>query len=157
MKGFCFFLNNEYFTVDVDLVQKVMRKINITPVPSASDEVIGITNLKGRVVTILNLCVLLGSNKKNYVEYGHSTIKAVVLKTFSGNEDQLGLLIDKPGSLVEIDDKNIRSPSLPAGAKESFCICGIAEVDNMLYRIINVDSIINKYKYNGGNENVESV
>jgi len=155
MKCFSFLANNEYFAVDVDLVQKVLRKITVTPVPTASDDVIGITNLKGRVITILNLNVLLGHSKKQNNVYGSDTIKAVIFKTHSGSEDQFGLLIDKPGNLVEIDDKAIRPPSLPTGAKESFCICGIAEIDNRLYRIINIDSIVNKY--NGGNENVGNV
>ena len=157
MRCFSFLLNNEYFAVDVELVQKVMRKMTITPVPSAPDNVIGITNLKGRVITILNLCVLLGHNKKHDIEYGSRTVKAVIFKTFSDNEEQLGLFIDKPGSLVEIDDNTIRPPSLPTGTEESFCICGIAEINNRLFRIINIDSIINKYKHNGGIENVENV
>jgi len=157
MKYLSFLVNNEYYAVDVDLVQKVMRKITVTPVPTTPDEVIGITNLKGRVITVLNLCVLLGHRKKHDSKYGSDTIKAVVFKTLSGSEEQLGLLIDNPGNLVEIDDKTIRPPSLLTGAKESFCICGIAEIDNRLYRIIKIDSIINRYKQNGGIENVESV
>jgi len=153
MRGFSFLVNNEYFTVDVELVQKVIRKMTITPVPSAPGEVIGITNLKGRVITILNLCALLGHKKKYEEEYCFNKVKALIFKTHSGSEDQLGLLIDKTGNLIEIDDKAIRPPSLPAGAKESFCICGIAEINNRLFRIVNIDSIVNKYKLNGGIEN----
>ena len=153
MKSFCFLVNNEYFAVDVELVQKVMRKIIITPVPSTPDDVAGIINLKGRVITILNLGVLLGQMKKQNIKYGSNAFNAVIFKTFSGNEEQFGLIIDKPGNLAEIDDKTILPPSLPTGAEESFCISGIAEIDNRLLRIINIDSIINKY--NGGNEDVE--
>ncbi|MCL2800660.1 MAG: chemotaxis protein CheW [Treponema sp.] len=153
MKGFSFLVNNEYFAVDVDLVQKIMRKMIITPVPSAPDSVFGITNLKGRVVTILNLRILLGGRKKHDIEYDSCAAKAIIFKAFSGSEEQFGLLIDKPGTLVEIDNKIIRQPSLPVGADENFCICGIAEVNNALFRIINIDSIINKFKLNGGIEN----
>ncbi|MCL2763899.1 MAG: chemotaxis protein CheW [Treponema sp.] len=160
MRGLSFIVNNEYFTVDIELVQQVMRKMTITPVPSAPDNVTGITNLKGRVITILNLCVLLGHKKKSTLsraeEYNSNEANAIIFKALSDSDYQLGLLIDKPGNLVEIDDNTIRPPSLPSGAEESFCICGIAEMNNRLFRIINVDSIINKYKYNGGNENAEN-
>ncbi|MCL2758721.1 MAG: chemotaxis protein CheW [Treponema sp.] len=165
MRGFSFLVNNEYFAVDVDLVQKVTRKMIVTPVITAPDEVIGIANLKGRVITILSLYRLLGHKEKRNNEYGSRVVKAVVFKTIIGSEDQLGLFIDKPGNLIDLDDNSIRLPSLPTGAEDSFCISGIAEQDNKLYRIIDIDSIINKYKIkgdktaetilNGGIENVE--
>ena len=152
MKGFCFLVNNEYFVVNVDLVQKVMRKMTVIPVPTAPDEIIGIANIKGRVITIFNLYRLLGHIERRNMEYSYHMVKAVVFKTFPGNEDQIGLLMDKPGNLIDIDDNAIRSPSLPTGAEESFCISGIAEVNNKLYRILNIESIITKYDYiNGGN------
>jgi len=149
MKGLSFLVNSEFFAVDVDLVQKVIRKMSVTPVPSAPDEIIGIANLKGRVVTILSLYQLLGHKERRDRESGTRTVKAVIFKTHSGSEDQLGLFIDKPGNLIDIDDNNIRPPSFPTGAEDSFCISGVAEFDNKLYRIINIDTIINRYKFKG--------
>ena len=154
MKCFSFLVNDEFFAVDVGLVRKVVREMAVTPVPTAPGEIIGIANLKGGVVTVLSLYGLLGRGERRDGEYGARTVKAVVFKPFPGGEDQTGLFIDKPGDLVDINDEIIRPPSLATGAGESFCISGIAEVDNRLYRIINIDSIINKYKYNGGIENV---
>jgi len=157
MRGFCFLVNNEYFIVDVDLVQKVMTKMSVTPVPSSPDEVIGISNLKGRVITIFNLYRLLGQTERRSMEYSYTAVKAVIFKPIFANDDQIGLLINKPGSLIDIDDNTIRSSSMEQGADENFCISGIAEVNNKLYRIINIESIINKYKLNGGIENVEKI
>jgi len=157
MKGFSFLVNNEYFTVDVDLIHKITQKLMITPVPSSPDEIIGIANIKGRVITIFNLYRLLGHTERRSMEYNYNVVKAVIFKAHSGSEDQIGLLIDKPGNLIDIDENAIRPPLLATGAEESFCISGIAEVDNKLYRIINIESIINKYKYYGGNDNVEKI
>jgi len=148
MKGLSFFINDEYYVVDVDLVQKVMRKMTVTSVPSATDEVIGIANIKGRVITIFNLYRLLGHTERRVMEYNYRIVKAVIFKSNPGSDDQIGLLIDKPGNLIDIDEENIRSPSLATGADESFCISGIAEVENKLYRIINIESIISRYKLN---------
>ena len=55
-----FLIDSELFAVDVTYLQKVARKIAIMPVPTAQDSVAGITNIKGRVVTILCLAGLLG-------------------------------------------------------------------------------------------------
>ena len=165
MRCLSFFADNEFYAVDVTLVQKVVRKMVVTPVPTASDAVVGIANLKGRVVTLLSLSELLRHKKKRAEGSADDAVDAVVFKSFSGGENQIGLVIDKPGNLIDIDDDAISLPSLTTGAEESFCISGIAEVDNRFYRIISIDSILERYKYtgekaantilSGGNENDE--
>jgi purine-binding chemotaxis protein CheW len=120
--------------------------MTVTHVPCAPDAVIGITNLKGRVITIFNLSELLGRNGKCSEGTVTGTVNAVIFKYFSGGEDQIGLSMDKSGEIIELDDDIVCQPSLTTGAQESFCISGIAELDDKLYRIINIDSIINKFK-----------
>jgi len=122
--------------------------MTVTPVPTAPDAVIGIANLKGRVVTFLDLSCLLGRVKKRTDESA-DIVDAVVFKSLSGGENQTGIVIDKPGNLIDIDDDAISLPSLTTDSEESFCISGIAEVDDKLYRIISIDSIIERYKHTG--------
>ena len=153
MRCLSFIVDDGLFAADVTLVQKVVRKMAVTPVPPAPDEIIGISNLKGRVVTVLSLYELLGHKEKNGGQPITDIVNAVIFKSFSEGEDQIGLSIDKPGNLIDINDDQICQPSLATGAEESFCISGIAEVDSQLYRIINVDSIINKFKDAGELEN----
>ena len=142
MRGLSFVTGGELYAVDVTLVQKVARKLTITPVPSAPLEVVGIANLKGRVVTVLSLNKLLGVDESNDAERGINTI---VFKSSSSNEDQMGLAIEKPGNLIDLPDGAIRSPSLSGDAEEGFCISGIAEVDDRFYRVVNLDAIMQKY------------
>jgi chemotaxis signal transduction protein len=111
----------------------------ITPVPTAQNAIAGITNLKGKVITVFNLCELLGLKKNE------NTTSTVIFKS-DKDEDLMGLLIEKTGALVNIDDKNIRPPNLATGTEESFCISGIAESKGKLYRIIDIHSIIGKFK-----------
>jgi len=141
MKGLSFLAGGEFFAADVTRVQKVARKMMITPVPTAQSAIVGITNLKGRVITIFSLDELLGRNRKEISDIA----TAVIFKSRDGY-DQMGLLIDKTGSLVDIDDTKIRPPKLASGTEESFCISGIAESGDKLYRIIDIDSIINKFR-----------
>jgi len=165
MRCLSFFTGSEFYAVDVTLVQKVTRKMAVTPVPTAPDAVVGIANIKGRVVTLLSLCEMLGRKRKRYGESDSCAVDAVIFKPFHGGGDQIGLVIDKRGNLIDINDGAVSLPSLTTGAEESFCISGIAESDNRLYRIISIDSIIEKYKHtgekitdtmlNGGNENDE--
>jgi len=142
MRGLSFIVGSELYAVDVTLVQKVARKLMITPVPSSPEEIVGIANLKGRVVTVLSLDKILGDNQACQAE---RYINTIVFKSGSGSEDQMGLAVDKPGNLIDINANDIRPPPLNANDKGSFCISGVAEVNNSFYRIIDIDSIHNKF------------
>ena len=149
MRCLSFFTDNEFFAVDVTLVQKVARKMTVTPVPTAPDAVVGIANLKGRVVTLLSLSELLRRKKKRTEGSDAAAVDAVVFKSLSGGANQTGLVIDKPGNLIDIEDDAISLPPLTTDSEDSYCISGIAEVDDRLYRIISIDSIIERYKHTG--------
>jgi len=49
-----FNLNNETYGVDVMMVQEVLRVTEIAPVPGAPSYVLGIINLRGKVVTVID-------------------------------------------------------------------------------------------------------
>jgi len=146
MRCLSFIVDDDYFAVDVTLVREFARKMTVTPVPSAPDAVIGITNMKGRVITLLNLCELLGRKGRDSVD---DTVSAILFKSLSGDEDQVGLKIDRPGELIDIDDQDARKPSVSTEAEDSFCISAIAGAGDRLYRIIDIYSIIERYKSNG--------
>jgi purine-binding chemotaxis protein CheW len=149
MKYLSFLVNDEFYAADVTLVQKVVRKMLVTPVPAAPDAVIGIANLKGRVVTMLSLPELFDCTKKRKRKQAKQAFDAVVMKSSSGNNDQMGLIINKPGDLVDIEPNEIGKPCLTTGAEESFFISGIAEIGGTVYRIIDTDSIAAHYREPG--------
>ena len=142
MRGLSFTIHDELYAVDVTLVQKVARKLMITPVPSAPAEVVGIANLKGRVVTVINLNKLL--NLDNFQEAGNY-INTIVFKACSSTEDQMGLSIEKPGNLITIDSDEMRSPPLTAESEEIPYISGVTEINDKFYRIIDIESIRRRY------------
>jgi len=146
VRGLSFTVGGELYAVDVTLVQKVARKLAITPVPSAPKEVIGIANLKGRVVTVLSLDKLLGTYDSCDMT---SYVNTIVFKSSSGNEDQMGLAVEKPGNLIDIENSAIRSPPATADNRESFCISGVTEIEDSFYRIIDVDYILRKFTHSG--------
>jgi chemotaxis signal transduction protein len=61
----------------------------------------------------------------------------------------MGLIIEKTGDLIDISEDAVHRTAQTGESDESFCISGIAEAGNMLYRIVDIDAIINKYKHPG--------
>ena len=148
MKWLSFLVNDEIFAVDVTLVQKIARNIAVTPVPTAPNAVVGIANVKGRVVTVLSLAVLLKRSRDMGSRFD-TRVHAVVFKPFTGADDQMALVIDKPGDLVTISENKILPLSWTTGEEEKLYISATAEVDDRLYRIINVESIVNRFRKSG--------
>ena len=142
MRGLSFLVGGELYAVDVTLVQKVARMLAITPVPSAPLEIVGIANLKGKVVTVLSLSKLLGADKSCDATLYANTI---IFKYSSSNEDQMGLAVEKPGNLIDLDDSAIRSPHVTEDAEENYCISGVTEIGDILYRIVDVEAILRRY------------
>lgn len=126
--------------VDVTLVQKVMRKMSFTPIKAAPQAVVGIANMKGGIVTLISLSELLGRHRDP------SEMNAIVFQSLTSGNDQLGLLIEKPGQLVTIEDIDITSPDFISKKEEMFFIRGLTDIDDHMYRIIDVDLIIERYK-----------
>ena len=139
MNGLSLLVDGTLFAVDVTSVQKVVRNMAYTPVPAAQDAVVGIANLKGGIVTLLSLAELLGRCRSDYA------VHAVIFKSFANENGQMGLLIDSTGNLITINDDDIIPPYLTAEEEDHSFISGLAELDGRLYRIIDVDSIINRF------------
>ena len=143
MKALSLFSEGDLFAVDVTIVQKVIRNIAYTLVPSLPYAVAGIASMKGGIVTVISLAELLGHKRSE------QAVHAIVFKFSADSSDQMGLLIDMPGDLIDIDENEIHLPVLTAGEEEKNCISGMVEAEGKLYRIINVESIIKRFRDSG--------
>jgi purine-binding chemotaxis protein CheW len=78
-------LGGELFTIDLQNVREVFVVESITPVPGMPAGLVGVTNLRGSVVPLLDLRQMIGLGAENALKY------AVVIK--HGNW-QVGVLVD---------------------------------------------------------------
>jgi purine-binding chemotaxis protein CheW len=78
-------LGGELFTIDLQNVREVFVVESITPVPGMPAGLVGVTNLRGSVVPLLDLRQMIGLTAENALKY------AVVIK--HGNW-QVGVLVD---------------------------------------------------------------
>src|SRR4030095_2984627 len=78
-------LGGEQFTIDLQNVREVFVVESITPVPGMPAGLVGVTNLRGSVVPLLDLRQMIGLAAENALKY------AVVIK--HGNW-QVGVLVD---------------------------------------------------------------
>jgi purine-binding chemotaxis protein CheW len=101
---FCtFFIDGFFYGVEVGKVQEVLRPQEMTPVPLAPAVVMGLINLRGQIVTAIDLRRRLGRSER---PEGQQPIN-VVLRTDHG---AVSLLVDEVGDVVEVEDSDFERP-----------------------------------------------
>ncbi len=48
------------FGIDINAVKEIDRNIDYTPVPDAAPHIVGLLNMRGQIVTLINLARLMG-------------------------------------------------------------------------------------------------
>jgi len=95
---FCtFFLDGFFFGVEVHKVQEVIRYQGMTSVPLSPSVIRGLINLRGQIVTAIDLRKRLGMNER---QAGAQPMN-VVVRT---GEGAVSLLVDEIGDVVEVAD-----------------------------------------------------
>jgi len=98
-RQFCtFFLDKLFFGVEVEKVQEVIRYQEMTRVPLSPPVIAGLINLRGQIVTAINLRQQLG------LSAGTSECRPmnVVIRREDG---PVSLLVDEIGDVVKVDDQ----------------------------------------------------
>lgn len=90
-----FHVGKYLFGVDVALVQEVVRLQSITPVPLAAPEIAGLINLRGEVLTAIDLRVRLGMPKS---ASGREPVNVVIRV----DNEPVSLLVDEIGGVLEV-------------------------------------------------------
>jgi chemotaxis signal transduction protein len=133
-------------------VSKVARNIGFTPVPAAPGEVVGIAGIKGKVVAMLNISALRGQKPDTGKARRGGSANAVVCKGTADSPDEMGIIIDQPGELLDIDPEQI---AISHRESDAYFVSGHCNTGGTLYSIIDVDLIRSRFKDGGSLSAVE--
>lgn len=134
--AYCTFqLDGLFFGVEVLAVQEVIRYQRMTNVPLAPDVVSGLINLRGQVVTAVDLRRRLGMPARPEGDLPMN----VVVRTDDG---PVSLLVDEIGDVLEVDDASFEAPpeTLEGTARE--LVTGVYKLDGRLLLVLDVDKAL---------------
>jgi purine-binding chemotaxis protein CheW len=134
-KQFCtFYLNNLLFGVDLNSVQEVMRFVHMTRVPLAPGVVSGLINLRGQIVTALDLRQRLQMEAR----IGEAPPMNVVVRSGGG---AVSLLVDEIGDVVEVDDSTFERPPETLRGRVRSMILGVHKLDDRLMHMLDTERV----------------
>ncbi len=126
-----FFAGDLLIGVDILQAEEINRHIDVTPVPGAVECVRGVINLRGEVVTVVDLRTILGLPP---TEITKRTRTVVV----SSDGEQIGLLVDRIADVVRTRPDDIDPPPANAGGVDGRFFKGVLKLADELLVILDV-------------------
>ena len=130
-KQFCTFsVDGLFFGVEVLQVQEVIRYQEMTPVPLAPAVVNGLINLRGQIVTAIDLRRALGLTERP----AGSLPMNVVVRTDDG---VVSLLVDEIGDVLNVDEASFERPPETLSGTARELITGVYKLKERLLLILD--------------------
>jgi purine-binding chemotaxis protein CheW len=133
---YCTFrLDDLIFGIEVQKVQEVIRYQEMTRVPLASPVVQGLINLRGQIVTALDLRLRLGLRPRPNAQLPMN----VVVRTEDG---PVSLLVDDIGDVLEMSSDTFERPPETLCGVARDLISGAYKLSNRLLLTLNIERAI---------------
>jgi len=137
-----FLLGDTVWGIDTLDAQEVIRVSEITKVNNAEDYIIGIINLRGKIVTVIDLSNKLGLGKSIIGKAKSIIGKASRIVIVEWNGEHIGLLIDSISDVLDIEKKYLTSaPAAMHGTRGGY-IDSVYQADQRLIAILNIKSVL---------------
>jgi purine-binding chemotaxis protein CheW len=129
------YIEEHRFGLNVSKVRDILFEQDITPVPLAHPELMGIINLRGTIVTVLNMRKRL--DLPDFPVLGKKTQIIVQYK-----DELFALVVDKVGEVIPLKVSHIEQTPVIVNEKWRKLMFGIVKQPNSILSLLDVDSVI---------------
>lgn len=129
-----FTLDDEFYGLAISVVESIIKMQDITIVPHAHAYVEGVTNLRGTVLSVIDLRSRFGLARKEPTK----DTRIVVVENSGTN---IGLIVDAVTEVIHIPVSTIEPPSLFVASLDSAFITGIAKFTDRLITLLDLKKI----------------
>ena len=126
---------DQIFGVPIARVQEVFRPARITRVPLAGAQIAGVLNLRGRIVTAIDMRSRLGLQAREEA----SVPMAIGIES---RGESFGLLVDTLGEVLRLSDSDIEANPINLDRKLAGVAAGVHRLDGQLLVVLDVDSVL---------------
>jgi len=130
-----FYVGDALYGMDILRVQEINRLMDFTMVPQSPEYVMGIMNLRGQIVTVIDLSKKLGLSETELKDESRNII-------VDDQGEYIGLLVDKISDVVRTDTHKIEPPPSNMGGVQGRFLQGVFKMDKNLIGILNVEELL---------------
>ncbi|QVL36048.1 chemotaxis protein CheW [Aminirod propionatiphilus] len=136
-----FSLGREHFGVDIAGVREIVRFESCRSLPGAPDFVRGVINLRGELVTLVDLTARFSMTPS---EVADDQKKVVIVQQ---GKRQIGIVVDGVSEILRVADEEIRPVAELAfmeSSAEANQVTGIAKIDGRLVVLLDLTRVLSE-------------
>jgi purine-binding chemotaxis protein CheW len=130
-----FYVGDLLIGADILQVEEINRLVEVTPVPHAPEYVRGVINLRGEVVTVVDLRTILGLGSGVIDQHTRTVV-------VNSRGEQVGLLVDRIADVVRASHDEINPPPADVSGVDGQYFRGVYKLDGELLVILDVDTLL---------------
>lgn len=135
-----FRLDSETYAIDVMQVREVLRACEIVPVPGAPAFILGIINLRGNVVTVMDARMRFGLPPAE----SDDSSRIIILES---DDQVIGILVDSVAEVIEIDTRDLE-PAPTVGEDDSNrYVEGVVSGDDGLVILVDLNRLLSREEW----------
>ncbi|HYA40786.1 MAG TPA: chemotaxis protein CheW [Syntrophobacteraceae bacterium] len=133
-----FKLEEEVFALDISKVREVLDFTDVTKVPETPDFMLGVINLRGSVVPVVDMRLKFGMDR---TEKTVNTCIIIVEIEIDGETNILGALADSVQEVMDLDPDQIEPPPRIGTRLKTKFIKGMGKRDNQFIIMLDIDKV----------------
>lgn len=130
-----FYVGDALCGMDILKVQEINKLLEMTKVPQAPEYVKGILNLRGQIVTVIDLGKKLGLSE---TQISHDTRNIIV----NSKNEYIGLLVDRIGDVERTEWGAVEPPPANIEGVQGKYFEGVFKTEKTLIGILNVEEVL---------------
>ncbi|HTV52326.1 MAG TPA: chemotaxis protein CheW [Steroidobacteraceae bacterium] len=134
-----FVLGSETYAVDILRVQEIRGWAPVTKIPQAPDHVLGVLNLRGSIVPVVDLRMRFRLERAEYT----TVTVIIVLSVLAGaSRRDFGVVVDGVSDVVDVKENEVRPTPELGNCGSSDFILGLVPVAERMVVLLDIDRLI---------------
>jgi purine-binding chemotaxis protein CheW len=136
-----FYLNEERYGIDVHKVREILEIQKITKIPQVSEFMLGVINVRGSVVPVIDLNLQLGLPGRE-----QSVNSAIIICELwiEDNPLQIGVLVDQVDQVLDIKDNEIEPPPKMGNGINSDLLTGVGKEEESFILFLDIHKALTR-------------
>ena len=132
-----FYVGEALCGIDILKVQEINKQMEVTHVPQAPEYVSGVLNLRGRIVTIVDLGKKIGLSSSHLSDESRNII-------VNSQDEYIGLLVDRVADVVPARWDQVEAPPANIDGVQAKFFKGVFKTENSLIGILDIEGVLNQ-------------
>ena len=139
-KYLTFFLAKEQFGLAITKVREIIGVLDITPVPQTAPFMLGVINLRGKVIPVIDLRLRFGLEFREFDE--RTCVIVVEVEDDSEVKTLISFVVDQVNEVIQAVPEDLEKPPAVGGGMDTSYILGMAKTGSGVKILLDIDRIV---------------